>query len=528
MHNAFTPAGQLFRSRSFRVRIPTAFLALLAATSLFVLRPALAVGVPQSPPGSVPASATISRDMADVEIQALSPQTSQAAISQADLWQRVRDGLTMPELDSALVDTHEKWFAQRPAYLQRAIERSRLYLFHIVEEVDKRRMPMEIALLPIIESAYNPEALSPMKASGIWQFIPSTGKVFGLTQNGWYDGRRDVLSATRAALDYLQKLHRQFGSWELALAAYNCGEGCVGRAIERNRNKGLASDYLSLNLPNETRHYVPKLLAVRSAISQPERFGLDLGEVPNQPFFQQVSLTHPMEAKTAARLAGMDMASFLALNPAFKRRVIHSDTQNTLLLPVDKVQSFLAKLDQVEGRQIRMRSYQARKGELLTRIADKFNVTIQWIKDHNPLDIKRGKLAQTQTILLPPSAIAQTVAHDSRPVAAVVQAPPPVPALAVASVIAPAVAPVIAPATTNPPLLSTPAPVQQATQKTAPAAPEMEMASGPILRGHLVRKGDTFFNLALRYKVSVAEIRGFNKDIKALRPGDIVLIPISS
>ena len=498
MSNAFPPADRLsFNWLSLTV-IPV-FL-LLFLTGAFSVNPAVAASNPLVAVLPPAASATVSRDYPVADADSTLQQTDQA-----NLWQRVRDGLAMPELDTPLVETHENWFALRPAYLQRAIERSRLYLFHIVEELDKRKMPMEIALLPIIESAYNPQAQSPMQASGIWQFIPSTGKVFGLTQNGWYDGRRDVLTATRAALDYLEKLHRQFGSWELALAAYNCGEGCVGRAIQRNRSKGLDSDYLSLKLPNETRHYVPKLIAVRNAISHPDRFGLDLGDLPNQPFFQQVSLSHPMEAKTAAGLAGMDMVSFLALNPAFKRRVIHSDSQNTLLLPVDKVESFLAKLDEIEGRQIRMRSYQARKGELLTRIADKFDVTIQWIKDHNPLDLKRGKLAQTQTILLPPQATGALAVNYGKPAASIAR-PTAIPVLP---------PPIVAPLTAIP-----------APQKTATIEPEMETA--PILRGHLVRKGDTFVNLAQRYKVSVAEIRGFNKAVKALRPGDIVLIPINS
>ena len=168
--------------------------------------------------------------------------------AQGDLWARIRAGFKLPESDPRLTRVHEQWFTSHPVYLERAVQRSRLYLFHIAEEVEKRGMPMEIALLPMIESAFNPQAMSPMKASGIWQFIPSTGKVYGLEQNAWYDGRRDILQATRAALDYLQNLHQMFGDWELALAAYNCGEGCVARAQSRGRG----SEYAHVRLP--TRH----------------------------------------------------------------------------------------------------------------------------------------------------------------------------------------------------------------------------------------------------------------------------------
>lgn len=186
-----------------------------------------------------------------------------------DLWERIRLGFRLAEVNPALTRRHEQWYIERSQHLLRAIERSRPYLYHIVDEVERRDLPMEVALLPLLESAFDPMAQSPKKAAGIWQFIPSTGRVFGLQQNAWYDGRRDVLAATRAALDYLQTLHRQFGAWDLALAAYNCGEGCVARAIARNRARGLSTTYAALPLPTETRHYVPKLLALRNLINDP-------------------------------------------------------------------------------------------------------------------------------------------------------------------------------------------------------------------------------------------------------------------
>jgi membrane-bound lytic murein transglycosylase D len=385
-----------------------------------------------------------------------------------DLWERLRMGMDMPELDSPLVETHENWFLNRPAYLETAFRRARLYLFHIVEEVEARGMPAEIALLPVVESAYNPRALSPQKASGIWQFIPSTGKVYGLKQNGWYDGRQDVVSATDAALDYLERLQDMFGSWELALAAYNCGEGCVSRAIARNRARGLPTDYLSLDLPKETRNYVPRLLAVRNLVREPERYGLELEPIANQPYFRQVDLPYPIEAKTAARLAGMDLEQLLALNPGFRRRALHTDSQDRLFLPADRLAAFQANLQAEESQRIRLRSYAARKGELLTAIADRYDVTIQWLKDHNPLELKRGKIAQAQTLMLPPG---------TRIAAAPVQAKTP---------------------------------------------------ARPKVRTHTVRRGDTLSALAKRYRVTVADLREYNGTLKVLRPGAKLQIPLDS
>src|ERR1700694_2254806 len=178
-----------------------------------------------------------------------------------DLWERIRMGFALEALDSPLVAEHEAWYAGRPEYIKRFVDRGSLYLHYIVEQVEKRNMPMEIALLPIVESAFNPKAYSRSKASGIWQFIPSTGKNYGLAQDWWKDNRRDIVAATDAALNYLERLHGMFGTWELALPANNSGEGCVARAIAYNQKRGLPTDYLSLRLPPETRNYVPKLIA---------------------------------------------------------------------------------------------------------------------------------------------------------------------------------------------------------------------------------------------------------------------------
>lgn len=319
----------------------------------------------------------------------------------SDVWQRIRNGFKISDDASAnpLVATHEAWYAARPAYVRRMAERSRRYLFHIVQEVDRRAMPMEVALLPMVESAFNPVALSPSDASGIWQFIPSTGRHYGLKQDTWYDGRRDFTAATHAALDYLGKLYLDFGDWQLALAAYNCGEGCVARAIQKNVDLGLPTDYASLSLPDETRHYVPKLLAIKNLIRTPEQFGLAIDALPNQPYFNQVTVHASMDIHSAARLADMSSTDFIALNAAFPRNLIRSDTPVNLLLPVDKADKFQRNLE--TGSWDTWQPYEAKKGERLSAIAQRFQVSIARLDEHNQFTLKRGKFVRAQSILVP-------------------------------------------------------------------------------------------------------------------------------
>src|SRR5258708_25885290 len=229
-----------------------------------------------------------------------------------DLWQRIRKGFALEPLDTPLVAEHEAWYSSRPEYIKRFVDRGSLYLHYIVEQVEKRNMPMEIALLPVIESAFNPKAYSRAKASGIWQFIPSTRKNYGLAQDLWKDNRRDIVAATDAALNYLQRLHDMFGSWELALAAYNCGEGNVARAIAWNQKRGLATDYLGIapRLKPETRNYVPKLIAVKNIVLAPINYGIELDSVPDVPYFTTVQAPQKIDVKAAASLAGMSAADF--------------------------------------------------------------------------------------------------------------------------------------------------------------------------------------------------------------------------
>jgi membrane-bound lytic murein transglycosylase D len=339
------------------------------------------------------ANGTVSSNDAD--------QSSQDTASQDDVWQRIRSGFKIDEAaeQNPLVAVHESWYASRPEYVRRIVDRSRRYLYHIVQEVDRRAMPMEIALLPMIESAFNSTALSTSAASGIWQFMPATGRHYGLKQDTWYDGRLDFTASTNAALDYLGKLYLDFGDWQLALAAYNCGEGCVARAIQKNVEQGLPTDYASLSLPDETRNYVPKLLAVKSLIRNPEQYGIAIDALPNQPYFGQVAVHANMDIHSAARLAGMSKEAFIALNPAFPRNIIRSDTPVNLLIPVDKADKFQHNLE--TGTWDSWKPYEAKRGERLKAIAEQFNASIARLEEHNQFKLKRGKLVKAQTILVP-------------------------------------------------------------------------------------------------------------------------------
>ena len=286
----------------------------------------------------------------------LSPSTGLQAVTESvqpvasieapiELWDRMRRGFRMPDLDGKLVRDHEQWYASRPDYIQRMTERSKKYLFHIVEELEKRNMPAELALLPFIESAFNPQAVSSAKAAGMWQFMPRTGTYFELKQNAFRDDRRDVLASTRAALDYLQKLHGMFGDWHLALAAYNWGEGNVGRAIARNKRAGLGTSYLDLTMPAETRLYVPKLQAVKNIVARPEAFLAELPLIENHPYFQEVRLTRDIDVTLAAKLADVQLEDFKALNPAANRPVILAAGTPQILLPWDNAKVFVRNFE---------------------------------------------------------------------------------------------------------------------------------------------------------------------------------------
>lgn len=253
----------------------------------------------------------------------------------------------MPDLESPLVSGREQWYAARPEEFIAMVERSRMYLYHIIEEIERRGLPTELALLPFVESAYNPQAYSHARAAGMWQFIPSTGRVYQLRQNAFRDDRRDVQASTRAALDYLEKLYGMFGDWHLALAAYNWGEGAVGRAIAKNKSQKKPTDYVSLYrlMPKETRYYVPKLQAMKSLIADPTRFAIKLPGFENHPYFDSVDITRDIDVELAAELAEVTLADFRALNPSLHRPVILAAGTPQILLPWDNALIFARNLN---------------------------------------------------------------------------------------------------------------------------------------------------------------------------------------
>ncbi|MEO8155043.1 MAG: transglycosylase SLT domain-containing protein [Rhizobacter sp.] len=272
------------------------------------------------------------------------PVDLNSKIATVDLWERLRRGFAMPDLDTPLVHSGEQWYSTRPDYVQRMTERGSRYLFHIVEEVQRRGMPTELALLPFIESAFNPQAISSAKASGMWQFMPATGAHFELRQNVFRDDRRDVLASTRAALDYLGKLHDMFGDWHLALAAYNWGEGNVQRAIARNQRAHKPTDYLSLRMPNETAYYVPKLQAVKNIVMRPEVFAITLPTLANHPYFLGVPIERDLDVAVAIQLAGITSDEFYTLNPQMNKPVILAAGTPQLLLPYDNASLFVRNI----------------------------------------------------------------------------------------------------------------------------------------------------------------------------------------
>lgn len=376
-----------------------------------------------------------------------------------DLWDRIRDGFKLGPLANPRVAGHEAAFASEPEYLARIVERSRRYLHHIVEEVEKRGMPMEIALLPIVESAFNPKAYSRARASGIWQFMPATGKNYGLQQNWWHDDRRDVHAATDAALDYLQSLHRRFNNWELALASYNAGEGRVGRAIAYNRARGLPTDFSSIPLPTETRNYVPKLIAVRNIVRYPERFGLTLAYIPNKPYFTVVATDKHIDLKRAAEFAEIPVDEFSALNPAFNRPVITAQATRNILVPAETADIFRAKLDNPDQPLVSWRTQKLARGETLQKVADRFGMSSSELKEVNGIPSSK-RIAGGGTILVPVTEHLNQVTyidHESTPEAAL----------------------------------------------AAPYRP-----SRPAT--HVVRHGETLSKIARRYRVSAATLQAWN------------------
>jgi len=340
----------------------------------------------------------------DQQISAREETTHEETTHEKDVWKRIASDLRLTRnISEKTTASKLAWFARNQAYLDRVSERASPYLYHIVEELEKREMPLDLALLPIVESAYNPFAYSPSRASGIWQFIPGTGKNYGLKQNWWYDGRRDIIAATDAALNYLQKLHQEFnGDWLLALAAYNSGEGNVGKAIRRNKKAGKPIDFFSLGLPRETRGYVPSLLAVAEIISNPDKYKVTIQPIDNIQYFEQVDINSQIDLATAAELSELSIEELYTLNPGFNRWATDPKGPHRLLIPVDKASEFENKLASLTpGDRIKWQQHKIQKGESLGRIATRYRTDVATLKQINRL---KGTTIRTGRSLLIPTA----------------------------------------------------------------------------------------------------------------------------
>lgn len=337
-----------------------------------------------------------------------------------DIWERVRAGYQLQDEIgiNPRIEQQRLWFVSNPSFVEKAGERSSPYIHYIVERLEERNMPMELALLPMIESAYNPFAYSHAHAVGLWQFIPSTGRHFNLRQTSWYDGRRDVTASTNAAMNYLSRLHEMFnGDWLLALAAYNAGEGRVSRAIERNQKLGLPTDYWNLPLPTETQNYVPKLLALSQVVMTPQAYGVSLNPIANEPYFEQVELKQHMDLSRVAAMAELDEDELYQLNPAYKKRITLDGPQQ-LLVPIDKAELLTANLSLMKPQDmVDWQQYTVRSGDSLHAIANRYSLTVNTIKDINKLSSNNLRIGQVLSIPAEPgspagSPLTETIAKD--------------------------------------------------------------------------------------------------------------------
>ncbi len=397
----------------------------------------------------------------EIAAQPQFPQSIDLTSETDDLFQRMRNGFSMPDINNDLVLYHQQWYLNRPDYLRRMVERSSRYLHYIVEEIEKRGMPMELALLPMVESAYNPMAYSRSKASGLWQFIPSTGKRFNLDQDWWKDERRDIVASTAAALEYLQSIYDMHGDWHLALASYNWGEGAVGRAISKNRAQGLPTDYLSLTMPGETKNYVPKLQALKNIFRNPAQLAeLGLLNIPNRSYFGTITKSANIDVKLAAKLAEMPLQEFVALNPAHNRPVIKSDSP--MVIPADKIDTFMNNLEAHEGSNKPLSSWQSytmRPGDKLEKIAPRFGMTVANLKEANGIS-GRIKLSPGYTLLVAGQE------NGERP--------------------------------------------SMAALPEQPRLPSADPSPSTTERSHTVRKGETLPAIAKNFGITVAELKRIN------------------
>ncbi len=402
-----------------------------------------------------------------------------------DMWDRIRRGFAIPNLNTELTDQWTDYYASHPESVLRMSQRASKYLFFIVDELDRRGLPTELALLPFVESAYNPVAYSRAKASGLWQFVPATGLHYNLQQDAWRDQRRDPVASTNAALDYLSYLYEFQGDWYLALASYNWGEGSVRRAINKNNNNGQPSDYISLKMPSETRNYVPKLQAIKNIIANPKKYGITLPDVSNTPYFTTVKNLAASEKPAnidiavAAQLAEMPVEEFKMLNASFNRPVILSEHNPTLLLPTNRVDIFNANLQAYKGQLSAWNTYKTQRGESYATIAKKHGISVAQLRKINGLS-RKGVKAVAQTLLVPAANSTGGIQLASLNVSNIDNATPV--------------------ATTR----------RSVTSAPARGKDVVVVRRKANVRTHMVKKGDTLFALAKRYDTSVDELRKLN------------------
>lgn len=449
----------------------------------------------------------------------LAPPAAEATRSYDSIWVRLADELELQGLAKhAEVEEKQDWYAKHPYYLAKVSKRSSRYLHYIMYRLEKRGLPTDLALLPIVESAYDPLAYSHGRAAGLWQFIPSTAKHVGIRQDWWFDGRRDVIDATEAALDYLEGLNKRFdGDWLLTLAAYNAGSGTVGRAIKKNRAKGKPTDFWSLKLPSETKDYVPKFLALVRIFKNPASFNISLPELPDTPHFAVVNTGSQIDLAQAAKLADISVDEMYRLNPGFNRWMTSPEGPHRLLVPSDSAENFRQRLAAIPPeKRISWQQYKVRSGDNLTKIARAHHVDVATIKNNNQL--KSSNLQIGQTLLIPDARNGDSLVTGNESTEVVKQFYTVQPGDTLSHIAAQFKTSTKELASWN--RLSQKNVIRPGQRLSVWV--EKEIDSRMIRKvGYKVRKGDSLARIANRFKVSVNDILEWNKinPSKYLRPG---------